>query len=113
MAKVRCNTCVGSGRIMGGGMMQQDCDDCDGRGKIYIDEPKEFKIDKNSNHYKKAIKRIKALNKDLSDKEAEEIFDTELKEINVKDGDNGKTSDSTSNRQKQDSGFSHCDVLPT
>lgn len=113
MAKVRCNTCVGSGKVMGGGMMQQECDDCDGRGKIFIDEPKEFKIDKESAHYKKAIKRIKALNKDLSDKEAEEIFDAELKEINVKDGDNGKTSNSTNNRQKSDGGFSHCDVLPS
>lgn len=111
MAKVRCNTCVGSGRVMGGGMMQQDCDDCDGRGKIFIDEPKEFKIDKESAHYKKAIKRIKALNKDLSDKEAEEIFDAELKEINVKDGENGNPSEKN-NRPKSTNGYDHCDVLP-
>ena len=112
MAKVRCNTCVGSGRVMGGGMMQQDCDDCDGRGKIFIDEPKDFKIDKNSNHYKKAIKRIKALNKDLSDKDAEEIFDKELKEIDVKDDDHGKTSSEKSDRAKSSAGYDHCDVLP-
>lgn len=112
MAKVRCKTCVGSGKVMGGGMMQQECDDCDGRGKIFIDEPKEFKIDKESNHYKKAIKRIKALNKDLSDREAEEIFDKELKEINAKDGDNAKTSDSKSIGAKSVNGYAHCDVLP-
>lgn len=111
MAKVRCNTCVGSGKIMGGGMMQQDCDDCDGRGKIFIDEKKKFVIDKNSKHYKEAIRNIKALNKDISHEEAEDIFEEEMSKLDSKDGTDGKTS-AKDNRQKSDVGFSHCDVLP-
>lgn len=34
--KIRCKTCIGSGRVMGGGMIIHDCDDCEGTGKLYI-----------------------------------------------------------------------------
>lgn len=92
MGKVRCNTCVGSGKVMGGGMMMIDCDDCDGKGKIFIDEQKEFVIDKNSKHYKEAIKNIKQLNAGITQEKAEEIFEDELKKINIKDDNDVKSS---------------------
>ena len=101
MAKVRCNTCVGSGKVMGGGMMQQDCDECDGRGKLFIDEAPKFEIDKNSKHYKEAIRNIKSLHEGISNEKAEEIFEDELNKINLKDEkSNAKSSDSKDNRQK-------------
>ena len=84
MPLVRCNACVGSGRVMGGGMMTWDCDQCEGSGKIDPDkdskhkQPEKFKMDKESKHYKKAIKKIKALDIKLTDKDAENIFDDEL-----------------------------------
>ena len=113
MAKVRCNTCVGSGKVMGGGMMQQDCDECDGRGKLFVDEPKKTVIDKNSKHYKEAIRNIKALNKDITNEEAEDIFEEEMTKLDSKEGtDNAKTSNKANNRAKPSAGYDHCDVLP-
>lgn len=101
MTKVRCNTCVGSGKVMGGGMMQQDCDDCDGRGKIFINEEQKFEIDKNSKHYKEAIRNIKNIHEGITNEKAEEIFEDELQKINLKDEKlNVKSSESKDNRQK-------------
>lgn len=99
MPKVRCNTCVGSGRVMGGGMMQQDCDDCDGRGKIFIDDEKEFVIDKHSKHYKEAIKNIKNIHEGITNEKAEEIFEDELKKINLKDEKNAVSNEKSSNKK--------------
>jgi hypothetical protein len=112
MPKVKCDECNGTKRYTLGGNIYHDCERCNGSGKLWKDEPKEFKIDKDSHHYKKAIKRIKALNKDLSDQEAEEIFDKELNQINVKDDENGKTSSAKNNGAKSANGYAHCDVLP-
>ena len=112
MAKIKCDECQGTRRYTLGGNIYHDCERCNGSGKLWKDEPKEFKIDKDSHHYKKAIKRIKALNRAITDKEAEEIFDKELTEINVKDGDNGKTSDSKNNSAHSSLGYANCDVLP-
>lgn len=101
MTKVRCNTCVGSGKVMGGGMMQQDCDECDGRGKIFVNEEPKFEIDKNSKHYKEAIRNIKNLHEGITNEKAEEIFEDELKKINLKDEKpNAKSIESKDNRQK-------------
>ncbi len=94
MTKIRCKACVGSGKVMGGGMMMADCDECDGVGKIYVEEP--FKMDKESPHYKAAIDNIKALDTSLSDKDAEAIFNKELENLDKpKEGQNGseKTAD--------------------
>ena len=79
MAKKRCIACTGSGRVMGGGMMMQDCDDCDGTGKIYIDDPElEFNEMKATKAYKNAIDKIKNTDKNLSDEAAENIFKDEF-----------------------------------
>lgn len=80
--KVRCKPCNGSGKVMGGGMLLSDCDSCDGVGKTYpLAEHKEIKLDKENKHYKKAINKIKDLHENISDEEAEKIFEEEFKNI--------------------------------
>lgn len=77
---VRCAMCYGSGRVMGGGMIQQDCEECDGLGKIPIDA------------YNQAISEIKALDPNMNDERAKEIFNEEMKKIEKKEKrkNNGK-----------------------
>lgn len=70
----RCKVCIGTGRKMGGGMMMEDCDHCI-NGKVL--EPKDIKIDKTSDSYKGAIKRIRKL-KNITTQEAEAVFDKEV-----------------------------------
>ena len=86
MTKTRCKTCVGSGKVMGGGMLLSDCDDCDGVGKIYTKEPVE--IVTSSPRYQEALDKIKALDKNITDEEAKDIFNKELERI--KDEPNGQ-----------------------
>jgi RecJ-like exonuclease len=95
MAKQRCLCCVGSGKVMGGGMLYSDCDKCDGTGKIYVDEP----IDQNSHRYKEAIENIKALDSKMSDEDAKKLFDSEMTKLNesAKDSKNGKPSNGAKN----------------
>lgn len=79
MAKKRCNACVGSGRVMGGGMMTQDCEVCDGIGKIFIpDDPIDHLMRKESEGYINAKNKIKNLDDKLTDKDAEKLLDDEL-----------------------------------
>jgi hypothetical protein len=89
MPKVKCDECQGSRRYTTGGYIYHDCEKCNATGKIWKDEPKEFKIDKEGHYYKKAIKKIKALHKDISDKEAEDIFDKELNNLKDEKNDSG------------------------
>jgi RecJ-like exonuclease len=111
MEKIKCAECQGSGKYTKGGSIYHNCELCDGKGRVYPLEPrKEFKIDKESSHYKKAIKRIKALNKEISDQKAEEIFDKELNAINVKDDENGTASEKNS-RTKSVGGYASCDTV--
>lgn len=77
MKKLRCNICYGSGQIMGGGMIMQPCDNCDGVGKISINEES----------YNEAKEKIKSLDDKITEQEATNILDTELrKTTNVKSG---------------------------
>lgn len=101
MSKVRCSACVGSGRVMGSGTIQQDCEECDGKGKLFVDEEKEFVIDKNSKHYKEAIKNIKNIHEGITNEKAEEIFEDELKKINLKDEKNDSTTSSEKDNKKK------------
>ncbi len=83
MAKKRCNTCVGSGRVMGGGMMMQDCEECDGLGKIFIpDDPIDYLEQKNSEAYQNSKKEIKKMAPDLTDENVEKILDEEFAKLN-------------------------------
>jgi hypothetical protein len=72
----RCDVCVGSGTIMGGGMMFVDCHKCLGVGKLAPIAPKV--MDKDSESYKRAKDNIKKLDENMSDDEAEKILDEEL-----------------------------------
>lgn len=83
--KKRCNICYGSGRVMGGGMMMQDCEECDGTGKIVfieneIEELEKLKA-KQDESYAKAINEIKDLDPSMTDEKAKEIFDEEFKKL--------------------------------
>lgn len=79
MAKKRCNTCVGSGRVMGGGMMMQDCEVCDGIGKLFIpDDPIDHIMRKETEAYQNAKAKIKGLDSKMTDKDAENLLDAEL-----------------------------------
>ena len=86
MARKRCATCYGSGKVMGGGMMMQDCEECNGAGKINVveeDIEELNKIAKNTESYKSAKEKIKLVDKNLSDDEAEKILDVEFKKTNL------------------------------
>lgn len=110
MEKIKCAECQGSGKYTKGGGIYHNCENCDGKGRIYAPEPlPEFKIDKESRHYKKAIKKIKSLNKALTDAEAENIFDKELNNINAKDGENG--SSEKNHGKKSDVGYASVDTV--
>lgn len=83
MAKKRCNSCVGSGRVMGGGMMMQDCEHCDGLGKIFVpDDPIDHVMRKETEAYQNAKAKIKGLDDKMSDQDAEKLLDTELANLN-------------------------------
>lgn len=91
MPKRRCSPCGGSGKVMGGGMVMADCNHCDGRGKY--DEPEddmEFLLTKESERYKSAVERIKTLDPNLTDAQAQKIFDDELNNVNATDAKDGK-----------------------
>ena len=72
MTMKRCINCQGSGRVLGGGMMHRDCEDCGGTGKT---------LDiKETDSYKNAINEI-AEKTNISTDEATEIFDDEFKKL--------------------------------
>lgn len=75
----RCKVCIGSGEIMGGGMMMKKCYECSGTGRMVIPEDDiEYLISKESESYKEIKKKISDANKDLSESEVEVILDQEL-----------------------------------
>lgn len=98
MPSKRCSICSGSGKVMGGGMMLWDCDDCDGNGKILIIET----TVQETESYNEAIESIKALDPSIDDDKAKEIFDEEFKKIEDKpmDGKNGR--DNSGRKTKKD-----------
>lgn len=72
----RCPCCSGSGKVLGGGMLTKDCDNCDGLGKLpEIEKPK---VDKRSKDYRKSVSNLKEKypNKDV--KEIKQIMNEEL-----------------------------------
>lgn len=83
MPSKRCSRCVGSGTVMGGGMMMSECYDCDGTGKIKEEKITEV-MSKESEEYKKAKERIKSLDENMTEDQAEKLLDEELdKQENV------------------------------
>lgn len=79
---MRCDICVGSGKVMGGGMIYHDCFKCAGVGSVNIDD--DFFIAKDSDSYKSAKDKIKALDEKMTDEEAEKLLDEELGKIDEK-----------------------------
>ncbi len=79
---MNCSACFGSGEILGLGHIKMDCPNCDGTGKD--DCSIKDVIDKDSSDYLDAKEKIKAVDVDISDKEAEEILDEELKKFKKK-----------------------------
>lgn len=87
MGRVKCKNCAGSGKVMGGGMMQWDCEHCDGIGKVdKVDEQKEmdYLLTKSSEQYQQAKGKIKALDDNMTDEKAEALLDAELKRTEPK-----------------------------
>jgi hypothetical protein len=62
----RCSVCVGSGQVMGGGMMIQECHVCDGAGKVNA-------------AYQESVDRIKETG--LDDIQAKNFLNDELKKV--------------------------------
>lgn len=73
----RCIPCNGSGKLMGGGMITADCDNCNGVGKVKevaIDEM-DYLAMKQTEGYRSAKKRLQSSHPDLSGDEAEKLLD--------------------------------------
>lgn len=74
-----CQPCSGSGKLLGGGMIIVDCNHCEGRGRTEEENDElEYLHLKTTDSYKSAIDKIKSVNDNVSDEEAEEIFKKEL-----------------------------------
>ena len=73
---MRCTRCYGTGRIMGNGMIYEDCNCNEGIAR----EIKPVSIDKRSASYREAIKKIMDSN-DISREEAVKVFETEFEKI--------------------------------
>lgn len=78
----RCHICGGSGQVMGGGMIFNNCEECGGKGKIIFieDEIEELNI-RNTESYQNAIKEIKAIDSSIDDEKAKEIFEKEYSKL--------------------------------
>lgn len=83
---MRCKVCYGSGKVLGGGMITRDCYECHGAGYVPEPIPNKVKIKRSSKQYKDAIKKIKDLDSNITDTEAQKIFDTELANIAIQEG---------------------------
>jgi hypothetical protein len=70
MNKYNCRSCHGSGRLRGGGMVEEDCKYCLGTGK-----------DSKAESYDIAKDKIKALDSNISDNDAKKLLDDELKKL--------------------------------
>lgn len=81
MTSNRCPICIGSGEIMGGGMMPRDCPACDGSGKVNSDVRIKEKVvvDRRSKTYKEAIAKI--MEGGLDKEAAARIFDEEFEKL--------------------------------
>ena len=83
----RCLGCYGSGKVRGLGNMDQECEQCEGKGKIYEikDEIEELNI-RHTASYNNAIEEIKSQIPYISHDAAQKIFDDELRKVNKPKG---------------------------
>lgn len=75
-----CQKCYGSGRVMGQGMMYEECSCTYEDYNETISQPKPVQIDKRSKAYREAISRLMELN-DLTREEAAKMFEEEFYKI--------------------------------
>lgn len=82
MAKNRCYTCQGSGKIMGGGMMLKDCPTCEGIG-YFIKEDMDTELSqldfRTTESYQKAKEKLMKSHS-ISEEKAVEALDQAFKE---------------------------------
>ena len=77
--------CVGSGKVMGGGMIMKSCHECDGIGKIEIEDDEiGYLSKKQTDDYVKAKEKLMDSHPELEEDEAEKLLDDALKETKVK-----------------------------
>lgn len=89
MKKKACHLCGGSGKVMGMGMMSQDCDNCDGSGKVFEhDDEIGYLTDtmKKTEGYQNAKERLMAKDENLSDEDAEKLLDEAFEKEKPKRG---------------------------
>ena len=71
----RCHACLGSGKLMGGGLILKDCK--------YCKNPQKEVSMRDTQAYKKSVKRIQKKCK-ISEQEAQKIIDRELSNEEIK-----------------------------
>jgi DnaJ-class molecular chaperone len=75
----RCNPCGGSGLVEAGGFVKKDCTNCKGSGNIQVvADDIDYLLAKGTEHYAAAKQKIKALDANLTDAQAEALLDAEL-----------------------------------
>jgi|HubBroStandDraft_2_1064218.scaffolds.fasta_scaffold00250_30 hypothetical protein len=75
-----CQKCYGSGKVMGLGMIYEDCP-CDEQNDDELqNEKKNIQIDKRSKEYRDAIKKIVS-ESNVNKVEAEKLFESEFYKI--------------------------------
>ena len=100
----RCQPCGGSGLIEAGGFVKKDCTACNGSGTIKIIEADiEVLLAKSTEHYQTAKNRIKAIDPSITDKEAEDLLDEQLKSTNREDDGKGKGFHETKHHSRRPS----------
>lgn len=92
MITKRCSVCVGSGKMMSGGMIFKTCEFCDGIGTI---KSIDYEDVKNTKSYTEAIKKIKSNDENISDEKADEIFKTEYQKIETTERKRGRPKNGT------------------
>lgn len=91
--KRRCMSCNGSGRVMGGGMMMHDCDNCEGRGKIeVVDDDMTFLSEQENLRLKEAQVAVKKAHPELDSATIEKLVANASIEVKNKRGRKSKVA---------------------
>jgi RecJ-like exonuclease len=81
MQKRRCPSCGGSGTMRGGGMMEEECKQCDGKGqKDFVEDDINFLEEKSTEKYREAIDEIKR-DTNLSEGDSEKLLDKQIRKL--------------------------------